>query len=253
VTITPNATLRAVRMGLLMSQDDFARALRVAGDRAGVPNDANKRLVQRWEAGVITSPRPAYARVLEVVTGLPIGSLGFAVVPQARLSDDGQGGHDLEASEVATPVPNAGPAPRAAPAGNYSGVWLSRYEYYSSGRSDRFSGEHYVVLLQHGDRLTVRSLPGSSASPLTMDLTVDGNVITGSWIEQTSPDGYYRGARYHGAIQLLAEPTGRRLAGKWVGFGKDMDVNTGPWELIFQDASTNKSTLAKYDRRPEPE
>ncbi|MEV0730619.1 XRE family transcriptional regulator [Polymorphospora sp. NPDC050346] len=240
-------------MGLLMSQDDFARALRKAGDRAGVPNDANKRLVQRWEAGVITAPRPAYARALEAVTGLPIGSLGFTVqVPNSGVSDDGQGGHDVEVAESPTPVPNGGPAPRNAPAGNYSGVWLSRYQYFSSGRADTFTGLHYVVLLQHGDRLTVRSLPGASDSPLTMDLTVDGNVITGTWVEQTARDGYYRGARYHGAIQLLAEPTGRRLAGKWVGFGKEMDVNTGPWELVFQDASTNKATLAKYDRRPEP-
>lgn len=252
--ITPNATLRAVRMGMLMSQDEFARALREAGDRAGVPNDASKRHVQRWEAGTVTMPRPAYARALERVTGLPIGSLGFTLaVPHARVSDDGQGGHDVELTEPATPVPNGGPASRTAPAGNYSGVWLSRYQYYSSGRSDTFTGLHYVVLLQHGDRITVRSLSGSSDSPLTMDLTVDGSVITGTWVEQTAPDGYYRGARYHGAIQLLAEPTGRRLAGKWVGFGKQMDVNTGPWELIFQDASTNKATLAKYDRRPEPE
>ncbi|MFD1320742.1 helix-turn-helix domain-containing protein [Micromonospora sonneratiae] len=241
-------------MGLLMSQDDFARALREAGARAGVPNDASKRLVQRWEAGVITTPRPAYARALEAATGLPISSLGFSVaVPQARISDDGQGGHDVEATEPAGPVPNSGPAARTAPAGNYSGVWLSRYQYFSSGRGDMFTGLHYVVVLQHGDRITVRSLPRSSDSPLTMDLTVDGNVITGTWVEQTAPEGYYRGARYHGAIQLLAEPTGRRLAGKWVGFGKEMDVNTGPWELIFQDASTNKATLAKYDRRPEPD
>jgi hypothetical protein len=32
-----------------------------------------------------------------------------------------------------------------------------------------------------------------------------------------------------------------------------MDINTGPWELVFQDPSTSKTTLAKYDRRPEPE
>jgi hypothetical protein len=46
------------------------------------------------------------------------------------------------------------------------------------------------------------------------------------------------------------EPTGRRIAGKWVGFGKDFDVNTGPWELVFQDASTSKATLATYNHRP---
>jgi len=251
VTTTPNGKLRAVRMGMLMSQDDFARAIREAGHRAGVPNDANKRLVQRWESGAIVSPRPVYARVLEVVTGLPISSLGFtAAVPQARVSEDGNGGHDVEPSPGIIPPPASGPTAQPAPRGNYSGVWLSRYEYYSSGRDRTFIGEHYVVVLQHGDRLTVRSLPGSSDSSLTMDLTIDGNVVTGTWVEQTAEDGYYRGARYHGAIQMLAEPTGRRMVGKWVGFGAQMDVNSGPWEMIFQDISTNKATLDKYNRHP---
>lgn len=238
-------------MGMRQSQDDFARLIREAGDRAGVPNNASKRLVQRWEAGQITTPQPAYARALEMVTGLPVEQLGFPMVPQARVSGDDHGGHDvaLSANGIA---PAAGSATRAAPQGNYSGVWLSRYEYFSSGREGTFAGQHYVVLLQHGDRLTVRSLPGGSptGSVLTMDLTVEGNVITGTWSEQTAVDSYYRGARYHGAIQMLVEPTGRRMVGKWVGFGKEMDVNTGPWELIFQDASTSKATLDAYNRPP---
>jgi transcriptional regulator with XRE-family HTH domain len=246
----PNSTLRAVRMGMLMSQDDFARALRVAGQRAGVPNEASKRLVQRWEAGDIVAPRPAYARALEAVTGLPIDALGFAMVV-ARVSSDGHGGHDVEAAPATPVAANGAPAAQPAAHGNYSGVWLSRYEYFSSGRDSSFTGQHYVVVLQHGNRLTVRSLPGSADSSMTMDLTVDGNVVTGTWVEQTAEGSYYRGARYHGAIQMLAEPTGRRIAGKWVGFGKEMDVNTGPWELVFQDASTTKTTLDRYNRRPD--
>lgn len=252
---TPNGALRATRMGLLMSQDEFARALREAGRRTGKPNDASKRLVQRWEAGTSVTPRPAYARALEIVTGQPIEALGFfPAVPQARVSDDGHGGHDLAAPPGGFTAARSLPTTQSEARGNYSGVWLSRYEYVSSGREGQvLTGLHYVVVLQHADRLTVRSLPGSSDSPLTMDLTADGNVVTGTWVEQTSPDGYYRGARYHGAVQLLAEPTGRRLTGKWVGFGSEMDVNTGPWELVFQDASTNKSTLDAYNRRPVPE
>ncbi|MBM9507926.1 helix-turn-helix domain-containing protein [Actinacidiphila acididurans] len=248
----PNSTLRAVRMGLLMSQDDFARAIRVAGERAGVPNDANKRLVQRWESGTTAAPRPVYARALEAVTGLPIESLGFGVpVPEARVSGDGHGGHDLEHGPQGVAPPAGTRTAQPAAHGNHSGVWLSRYEYFSSGREDTFTQLHYVVVLQHGSRLTVRSLPGSADSQLTMDLTVDGNVITGTWVEQTAEESYYRGARYHGAIQMLVEPTGRRMAGKWIGFGKEMDINTGPWEIVFQDASTNKATLAKYGKRPE--
>lgn len=240
---------------MLLSQDDFARAIRDAGERAGQPNDANKRLVQRWEAGTTAAPRPVYARALESVTGLPIESLGFSsAVPLARVAGDGQGGHDVEPSPEGVAAPNAGPTPQGSPRANYSGVWLSRYEFFSSGRDSSFVGQHFVIVLQHGNRLTVRSLPNGSTnanSPLTMDLTVDGSVVTGTWVEQTAEDGYYRGARYHGAIQMLAEPTGRRFAGKWVGFGKDMDINSGPWELVFQDASTNQATLAKYDRAPQ--
>ncbi|MFI7081055.1 helix-turn-helix domain-containing protein [Micromonospora sp. NPDC049903] len=250
MTAAPNTALRAVRAGMRMSQDEFARALQAAGHRAGEPNDANKRLVQRWESGAIAAPRPVYVRALEVVTGLPIELLGFGTVADGEAAEDGNGGHDLTSpmSRLATPTP----APRAATAhGSFAGVWLSRYQYHSSSRDESFAGQHFVVVLQHGDRLTVRSLPGSAASSLALDLTVDGSVVTGTWVEQTDPTGYYRGARYHGAIQLLAESTGRRMAGKWVGFGKDMDVNTGPWELVFQDASTSKATLDRYNTHPE--
>lgn len=141
-----------------------------------------------------------------------------------------------------------------APAENYSGIWLSRYEFFSSGRDAAFKGAHHVVLLQLGSKLTGRSLDGASLnpdSPLSLDLSIDRNVVTGTWVEQTAQDGYYEGARYHGAVQLLVEPTGRRMAGKWVGFGKDFDVNTGPWELVFQDASTTQETLERYSRPPE--
>ncbi|MFG2396596.1 XRE family transcriptional regulator [Streptomyces lydicus] len=249
----PNTMLQTVRKGLLMSQDDLARALRAAGDRAGDPNDASKRLVQRWEAGTISVPRPVYARALETVTGLPIDALGFTGLASVeRVADDGAGGHDLmPATSGVAPAQAPSPRPDASAArGQYSGVWLSRYEYFSSGRNATHTGAHFVVVLQHGPRLAVRSLPGSSDSPLTMDLELDGAVVTGSWTEQTASEGYYAGARYHGAIQMLVEPTGRRIAGKWVGFGKDFDVNTGPWELVFKDASTSKATLAKYNHRP---
>jgi transcriptional regulator with XRE-family HTH domain len=238
-------------MGLLMSQDDFAKALR----EAGIPG-ASKRLVQRWEAGTTGTPRPIHARALEQVTGVPIESLGFTTpIPLARVTDDERGGHDVETSPDGIPaaVP---PAPRAQPAtaprlrANYAGIWLSRYEYFSSGRGEKHTGLHYVVILQHGNKLTVRSLPGSSDSSLTIDLEVDGMVATGTWSEQTARTGYYQGARYHGAIQLVVELTDRRMSGKWVGFGKEFEINTGPWELVFQDASTSKAAMQRYNRPP---
>ncbi|MDI6098071.1 XRE family transcriptional regulator [Actinoplanes sp. NEAU-A12] len=240
----PNNALRAVRLSMRLSQDEFAERMRQAGAES-----TTKRTVQRYESGEIAQPRPASARALEVVTRLPIQSLGFPADVDAMVVDDGRGGHDLEVRGTTLPT-QAGPARSN---GGYSGVWLSRYQYFSSGRNDTYTGQHHVVLLQHGDRVTVRSLHGGNKSLLTMDLVVDGNVITGTWVEETDPTGYYRGGRYHGAIQLLAEPTGRRLTGKWVGFGKEMDINTGPWELSFLDASTSKATLTKYAEEPENE
>ncbi|MFF1714813.1 helix-turn-helix domain-containing protein [Streptomyces sp. NPDC058268] len=253
---TPNSTLRAVRMGLLLSQDEFARALRDAGARVGQRNDASKRLIQRWESGSTAAPRPVYARALESVTGMPIESLGFAAqVPMARVSDDGQGGHDLEGSPVGIPEANGAPTPQASPRGNYSGVWLSTYEFVSSGRDNQiFTGKHHVVLLQHGNRLTARSLPNASLnpdSPLTLDLQIEGSAVTGTWTESTARDGYYQGARYFGALQMLVDPTGRRMSGKWVGFGRDYEINSGPWELRLMDSSTSKATLDSYNRPPE--
>jgi transcriptional regulator with XRE-family HTH domain len=235
----PNTAFRAVRLAMRLSQDELAERMRAAGS-----SSTTKRTVQRYESGEITNPRPANARALEVVTRLPIASLGFPEGVDSVVVDDGRGGHDLEVRNSALT------AGGERPQGGYSGVWLSRYRFYSSSRSQEFESLHYVVVLQHSDRLTVRSLHGSARSLLTMDLVVDGNVVTGTWVEETESGGHYRGARYHGAIQLLAEPTGRRMTGKWVGFGKEMDINTGPWELAFRDASTSKSVLAKYDRDP---
>ncbi|PWS41558.1 transcriptional regulator [Streptomyces sp. ZEA17I] len=254
----PNDLLRAVRIGLRLSQDDFAKALRRAGEELGEPNDASKRLVQRWESGTSKTPRGVYARALERVTGRPVEALGFTLsVPMARAHADGKGGHDMGTATGAEGVGSAALGARTATPGGdetFSGVWLSRYEFFSSGRNGSYEGKHYVVIVQHGNRLTAQSLPGASSnpdSPLTLDLTVDRNVVTGTWVEQTAADGYYNGARYHGAVQLLVEPTGRRMAGKWVGFGKDFDVNTGDWELRLVDRSTSKATLERYSKSPE--
>ncbi|MFE8014411.1 helix-turn-helix domain-containing protein [Streptomyces antibioticus] len=248
---TPNDVLTSVRKSMNLSQDEFARGLRDVGEELGEPNDASKRLVQRWESGETRTCRPLYARALKRFTGRAPESLGFAI-PMARVHSDGAGGHDMETGEVGTADAATSPQPELR--SDYGGIWLSRYEFYSSSRDETFDCKHHVVIVQHGNRLTAQSLPGASTnpdSPLSLDLTVDRNVVTGTWTEQTAADGYYQGARYHGAIQLLIEPTGRRMAGKWVGFGKDFDVNTGPWELRLLDRSTGRASIERYAATPE--
>jgi transcriptional regulator with XRE-family HTH domain len=233
----PNDTLRAVRRSMLLTQEDLARKL------SEITDDVNVRTIQRWEGGQTTAPRAAHARALEMVTGLPLERLGFPSAAERILSDDGHGGHNL----AVRAAPVAADAPRAA-AGNYSGIWLSRYEYFSSGRDQAFEGKHAVLLVQVGGTISVHSLRRSNPSILNMTLTLDGSIATGTWSEQTQQDGYYRGARYHGAIQMIADPTGRRFSGKWTGFGKDGDINVGPWALTFLESSTSRGAVDRHDR-----
>lgn len=240
----PNTALKAVRVGLRMSQDDLARAVREAGNHSGEPNDCTKRLVQRWEAGVVKSPRAVYVRALEAATGQPIENLGFesAEVRYGLNRNEALG----MAASTAIPLSET---ERGASSGPLTGIWLSRYEYVSSSREDQtFTSQHYVVMLHRGSRLQVRSLPETAPGRVLMELTVNGQVVTGTWSEETNPDGYYRGSVYHGAIQMLLDPTEHRMTGKWVGFGRNFDLNTGPWSLELVTAETSKEAMAEYNR-----
>jgi hypothetical protein len=114
-----------------------------------------------------------------------------------------------------------------------TGIWESTYSYPSSGREGTFEGHHYVRLLQKEHHLVFESLPKVNESYLLVRLSVKDNIATGSWEEHTDNQGYYRGAVYYGAIQLVVSEDHKKMTGKWVGFGKDMDVNVGPWECSY--------------------
>jgi hypothetical protein len=129
---------------------------------------------------------------------------------------------------------------------DFSGVWHSRYLYHSDGRGQDYEGEHYIVLRQQGNRLIGQSLPHSMDSQLKLQLSVDGSVTSGTWTERTSPDGYYKGASYHGTMQLIINPMGRVMSGMWLGFGKNFKVNSGEWELTWVDKAASRHALRAY-------
>jgi len=242
----PNDTLRAVRKSLLMSQGEFALAIRAAGQRAGEPNDCSKRLVQRWEAGYVTGiPRGAYARALEAVTGQPIENLGFGEEGATRRQALGMAG----AAGVAAAGAWMPEAKARGARGPLTGIWRSTYSYVSSSRGNQtFSSEHYVMVIQHGSRIQVRSLPKTATGRVMMDLTVDGQVITGTWSEETDAEGYYKSSTYSGAIHMILDPTGHRMNGKWLGFNRDGGVSDGPWVLNLVSADTGKAAIEQYNR-----
>jgi transcriptional regulator with XRE-family HTH domain len=131
-------------------------------------------------------------------------------------------------------------------ADDFSGIWHSQYVYPSTGRRKSFTGEHYVVLRQQGSRLIGQSLSHSTGSRLRLELAVEKAVTTGTWREQTSPTGYYKGAVYHGTLQLVVDPAGRRMHGMWLGFGRDFSINSGEWTLTWCEANSGKSVQRAY-------
>jgi hypothetical protein len=140
------------------------------------------------------------------------------------------------------------PEPGAVPASAHdlAGIWRSTYTYYSSGRGEEFTGEHFVVLRHSSGGLTGHSLPTKENSELDLHLSLERAMATGTWTERTARTGYYHGATYHGTIQLVVDPLGHTMAGKWLGFSKDFKVNSGPWTLTRVEDSTSKRTQQRY-------
>ncbi|UMP04213.1 hypothetical protein [Amycolatopsis sp. EV170708-02-1] len=130
-----------------------------------------------------------------------------------------------------------------------AGIWHSQYTYSSSGRGKDFIGQHYVVIRQQGNKLIGQSLPHSTGSSLRLELAVDGSVATGSWRETTSPHGYYKGATYHGTLQLIVDPSARRMHGMWLGFGREFVINSGQWALSLESSSIGKSSQREYHNK----
>lgn len=241
--MAPNTALREARVNAHLSQEDLARRIREAGFKTGYPAPCTSRTVQRWESGQVNCPQARYLLALEAVLGQPADSLGFDASERYGMDRDRMlADAGLDAS---MPLPDP-----AAHYGRLTGIWLSEYTYPSSGRGRELTSRHYVIILQRGARLMVRSLP-ASASQLSMDVTANGQVVTGTWAEQTQRDGYYSGAIYSGALQFLVDPTGHRMEGEWVGFGRDMKVNHGAWSLTLVDGEVGAEAMQRWNRVPD--
>lgn len=237
-----NTALVAARTRAGLSQDGLARRIQEVGHRLGHPNGCNRANVHRWESG--GQPQARYVLILEAVLNAPASELGiftdiYEMDRDRMLAESG-----LDAS-LAIPEPSA-----RYGYGPLTGIWLSRYQYPSSSRGTVLSSSHYCMVLQRGAHLNVRSLP-KQASRLALDLSLNGQIARGTWTEHTDPNGYYSGAVYDGAILLRLDPTGRRLAGKWLGYGRDGETNDGPWSFTLVSDQVTADSIAEWDRAPE--
>lgn len=233
--MTPLAEkLRNARVGLGLTQLEMAERLR---EHHGAIN-VTKRTVQRWEQGVV--PSRQYTRLLAAAFGVSPEDLTPPVV------QDGDGARHVRAMAPFTPPPEGEAALTSD--GKLPGLWLSRYQYWSTGRQGLYMSQHHCLLTRDGADVQVDSLPLGVAPSIHLALQADGNILTGTWEEHTDPRGHYLGDRRWGAIQLLATPSRRYLYGKWVGWGSGDVINSGPWELTWITADTSPQALAPYLR-----
>ncbi len=113
-----------------------------------------------------------------------------------------------------------------------SGVWNSRYTYFSSSRQAEFAGEHKIKLIQRDEELLGTSLPNRDGSVIDFRLDIDPPEVIGRWWEKTSPSGHYQGKLFKGAVEFLIKEAGHRLEGIWTGASSDQErLNSGEWIL----------------------
>jgi hypothetical protein len=173
------------------------------------------------------------------ITNLPSEQLGRELQAwSARLESGPRRSLLLKLSTAASTAANTIPAASAPPVlepavdiGDLTGIWDSTYRFVSTGRDNvELAGSHRVELrVEHG-RLVGRSRPTDTGT-VELALAADGPLLTGTWTERTAPDGYYRGAVYRGVLQLVLDPTGRTMVGRWLGPDKEFTINSGSWEL----------------------
>jgi hypothetical protein len=237
-----NLKLAAARRRAGFSQEALARRIQQVGHRLGHPNECHRANVARWESG--GQPQPHYITILEATFGQPAGELGLAYIAHGMDRDQMLAESGLDA---VAPLPESSAGFHYGP---LSGIWLSRYEIYSSSRDQHLVYQHYVQVLQRGAYLNVRSLPHQN-SRLALDLSVNGTMVKGTWTEHTSDGGYYRGALYDGSIMLELNPASTRMKGRWLGFGRDPgEINDGPWQFTRVDDGVDRDTREKWDVPP---
>jgi len=114
---------------------------------------------------------------------------------------------------------------------DFSGVWHSVYRYKNPLAPGLFSSEHDVKINQQGNTLIIESLPNESKSYLVMRLKLDGRIATGTWEENTSPTGQFKGARYMGAVQFVLSEDGNMLDGMYLVAGMRAEIKSNFWEI----------------------
>lgn len=122
----------------------------------------------------------------------------------------------------------------------FTGVWHCRYWFPSNNHSGDDVSEYYARIDRSGKAFVLHSLPNKLEAYMLARFTLDNNVATGTWLENTSPHAEFQGMIYSGAFQLFLDQAQTHMAGHWVGVGRDganPKIYHGRWDVAYAGAT----------------
>lgn len=113
-----------------------------------------------------------------------------------------------------------------------AGIWRSTHFKTADGPGAPKTS-YYVTLRLLGNQIIVESASQEGKSYLFARFTLEGNVATGIYQSENSPNTRAKGAVYYGSAQLILDDDGLALRGMGVGFNKDMKATATDWALEY--------------------
>lgn len=130
----------------------------------------------------------------------------------------------------------------------FRGIWLGTYKYESTRTTGIQIAQHFIRIKKIGkSNIMMDSRKIHLGSRIIIRGKIDGNIITGTWKEETSKNRIY-----YGAIQLAVSPAGKEINGIWVGFDSKGKIQSGDWDFEQltdkNDKRTRKLFLSEIDK-----
>ena len=116
------------------------------------------------------------------------------------------------------------------------GIWRCRYWFPSNTHPGEDISEYRVRIERTGDGFVLHSLPNEEGAYMQAHLTVESNLATGTWLEDTAPNGEFKGMVYSGVFQLIIDEDMKHMIGSWVGVGRGggtPKIYDGRWEIDY--------------------
>lgn len=122
---------------------------------------------------------------------------------------------------------------------NLGGYWYSDYSFVSSRSRQRVHTTQLMLVRQFGPYVVAKCIWSNGAHHHFISGRTQGHVFTGRWRNVAD------GAKHHGVLQLLIDPDGAHLHGKWLGYDARNHIQQADWTftLASRDVKADRDVL----------